>query len=171
MNNDQIQRLKARSDAVYYISSRLSSSGKVKNLLIKKGYPEFLAQEIVNELLDEKRIDDRAFASAIIKSRKGSKVESSMALTLRIIRAGVPEAIAQDCVKSIFLAENSDYNNARQLLNLKFSSKADTIHSRDYDEYKKFTAKMYRFLLSRGYSDGIASSAVIGFNEDKVADE
>ena len=169
--DDMIQKkMKARADAVFYISSARRSSGKVRDMLARKGHDPSLIEEVVNELISDGRIDDRTAALSIIRSRKGSKAESSAALIKRMKRLGIPANIAVQAVKEEFTSHQDDFENAFDLLNLKFSSKAYTIHSDEYEECNKFKSRMYRFLMSRGYSEGVAASAVMRFMEENETD-
>jgi SOS response regulatory protein OraA/RecX len=168
MDGIDLEKMKARADAVYYISSVRRSSGKVRDMLAKKGHDPDLIEEVVNELISDGRIDDYAAALSVIRSRKAGKAESSSAIVRRMKRLGIPAEIAEKTVKEEFSLRQDDFKNAFDLLNLKFSSKAYTIHSDEYEVCEKFKARMYRFLMSRGYSEGVAAGAVMKFVEENA---
>ncbi len=163
-----IQILNARADAIAYISSGRKPSGKIRNKLIHKGYPPEVIEEVISELTEDGRVNDEAYAAAVIKSRSGSRIVSSSAMEYNLIRSGVPKAIAANAVKDMFNSRNNDAFSAYQLLDLKFASKADKILENDKGKQNSFLASMYRFLVSRGFEDEIAAEVVRKFLNDRI---
>jgi SOS response regulatory protein OraA/RecX len=142
----------ARSVAVQYIGLDNKPSMKVAEKLARKGFSNTVIRQVVNDLVGEGIIDDRSYAQAVIRSRVGRKAESAKARINRLLRLGVPEPIARECIQSQYDNPDRESSEASEVLQLKFSSKKDTIRKFNKEERLQFMTKCYRFLLSRGYS-------------------
>lgn len=160
MDIDKIQVMNARAAAVNYISSGNKSSGKVSGWLNRKGYPDFIAELVIAELISEQRINDDALAGKMIRGRSGKRLESPRALMDRLIVAGIPRSVAEEAVNRNYDRERNEENEALELLILKFSPKMSTMHEWDLQYLLKFKSKLYRFLISRGYDSDVTLSAV-----------
>ena len=163
-----IHILNARADAVAFISAGRRSSGKVRDRLILKEYPLQIVEEVIAELIEDGRIDDEAYAASVIKARSGAKAMSASALEYRLIQSGVPKDIAARSVKETITPQNNDASTAYELLDLKFSTKADRILANDKVQLNSFLASIYRFLMSRGFDKEIAAEVVRKFLNDRA---
>ncbi len=170
MDDEAVRLMNARSDAVFYISSGAKSSGKVSGWLGRKGYPDPVIESVVGELIRENRINDLDLAMKMIRGRSGKRLESPRALTARLIVSGIPQAVAEEAVSSHYRQERSEEEESLQLLTLKFSGKADTMHAWDPQSFAGARAKMYRFLVSRGYEPEVALRAIGQFLHDQGSD-
>ena len=94
-----------------------------------------------------------------------------MASFQRLIRLGIDKETARKCVESSFNDINRELSDSIMLLRLKFSSKMDTIHELDNFEQLKLKQKIFRFLLSRGYSREVALRAMNKVLKDIAFDE
>ena len=151
---------KARMDAVSYIGHSTKSSGKISGWLLKKSYPDSIIAFVIQELKEEGVIRDDNMADAILRSRKGSKLESSSSVRNRMIRHGIDPEIAENCVEEAYKEEGRELSDAIILLRLKFGRKIDTIDESNPTEHLRFQQKTFRFLLGRGYGRGIALTAM-----------
>lgn len=151
---------KARMAAVTFIEVSRKTSGRVADWLIKKGFSAIVVSHVVDELISEGVINDILLAGAILKSRRGSKSESSAATYQRMIRLGIDREIARKSLNDEYKDEKKELSDSINLLHLKFDSKADTIRERDQIEQYKFKHKCFCFLLSRGYKREVAYRAM-----------
>ncbi|MHB8962300.1 MAG: regulatory protein RecX [Saccharofermentanales bacterium] len=171
MDADKISIMNARADAVNYISAGNKSSGKVSGWLCRKGYPDFIAELVIEELIGEHRINDAALADKMIKGRSGKRLESPKALMARLVIAGIPRSIAEEAVNRNYDQDRNEENEALELLTLKFSPKMGTMHEWDPQYMLKAKSRLYRFLISKGYDSDISLRAIgqfmvrQGFNE------
>lgn len=161
----------ARSDAVSYIGLYKKSSGKIAGWLIKKGYPAYIVDEVINTLIEENVIDDEELSRKYIANRPANKQESANSTAQRLIRLGIPTDIAYKSVSESI--NNNDYEllNAITLVRLKFSSKIDTIHELAKGDADNQKMKIFRFLLNRGYSREIALSAINNVLKDNFLND
>lgn len=154
--DDKIEILNARTDAVQYIGFSAKSSGKVSRWLSRKGYPDFIIEHVVCELITEHRIDDAALAERIIRERSGKRSESPRALARRLTAAGIPPPVAEEAVRRHYDQVRNEEEESAELLNLKFSREMVTMQEWDRTAIRKLQSRMYRFLLSRGYDSDLS---------------
>ncbi len=151
---------KARIEAVAYIGHSTKSSGKISGWLLRKSYPDSIISFVIQELKEEGVIRDDYMAAAILRSRRGNKLESSSSVRNRMIRQGIDRKIAEKCVEEAYKEEDRELSDAIILLRLKFERKIDTIDESDPTERLRFQQRIFRFLLGRGYNRGIALTAM-----------
>jgi len=142
---------KARSSAISYLGLANKPSLKVSGWLLNKGYPDFIIDQVITDLIFEGYIDDIKYTKKVISSRSGKKAESPRAMIRRICNSGVPLETAQKYVYEYFSDSQKVKKDISELLHLKFKSEMVTIHEWDDERKQKFKQKCYRFLLSRGY--------------------
>jgi len=159
---------KARSSAISYIGLGSKPSLKVSGWLSKKGYPDFIIDAVLPDLISEGYVDDVKYTKKIIRSRSGKKVESPRALVRRIVSLGVPFEIAEKYVYEHFSEPEKIKRDISELLHLKFNSEMVTIHEWNYEAKQKFKQKCYRFLQSRGYFAEESYDAINSFMKDEA---
>jgi len=150
----------ARMDAVAYIGSSTKTSGRIAGWLFKKGYPDSIIAHIIQELKQEAVINDTKIAASIIRSRRDKNAESSSNLLKRLIRLGIDQNIARNCIEEEYTDHNHELLDSIMLLRLKFARKIDTMDELDPGEQLRFKQKIFRYLMNRGYSREIALSAM-----------
>ncbi len=164
MKSRKLELLEAKSDAAACIAASKKTVAQVKDKLIKKGYPQDIAEETVGELVEEGRLDDLKYALAYIRSRKGKKILSNQALSQRLMQAGL-EYVTID--KAIELAQQDtkglkpEDERALDLLKLKFDLSDQSLKSD-----AKSLARMNRFLLSKGFDAEVVREVMIGAGFD-----
>jgi len=142
---------KVRSSAISYLGLANKPSLKVSGWLLRKGYPDFIIDKVITDLICEGYIDDIKYTKKVIRSRSGKKAESPRAMIRRIFNLGVPLEIAEKYVYEHFSDSETVKKDISELLHLKFKPEMVTIHEWNGEKRKKFKQKCYRFLLSRGY--------------------
>jgi regulatory protein len=171
VNSDKMQEMNARADAVNYIALGLKSSGKVSGWLLKKGYPDFIVEAVVAELIEERTIDDEALAERMIRGRSGKRLEAPRALMTRLVIAGIPRSVAEEVVDRSFDQERDEEREAGELLSLKFSANMSTMQEWEPPLRLKFRSKLYRFLLSKGYESDLSLRVVERWIRQQGMDE
>lgn len=166
----KIMYLAARADAISYIGLGGKPSLRVAGWLSKKGYPDFIIENLITELISDGYIDDERFACKVIKSRTGKKMESPEALIKRMNNSGVPFETAQKCVLEHFSDNAKIKNDLYELLHLKFKKEMVTIHEWSREERQKFKQKCFRFITGRGYKAEDAYDAINLLMKDDYLD-
>ncbi len=159
MDHD-LQYSEARNKAIAHIGIAVSSSGKIRNFLSEKGYDSDVIEEVIDQLIEDKYVDDYRYARKILRSRSGSKSEGSIKLESRLEDAGIPSEVIRDVLSD---KEFSDEITILDVIADRFPPES---FSSDPREAKKELAKAIRYLESRGYS---ASLALASFR--KIVDD
>lgn len=152
MNREQ-QYSEARNKAIAHIGIAVSSSGKIRDFLLEKGYPSDVVEDVIDQLCEEKYVDDVRYAKKILRTRSGSKAEGRAKLSMRLENAGVDTDIARKVLSS---PEYADENTIMDVIRDRFPAGS---FSTDSAEAKRELAKAIRYLESRGYSSSLALSS------------
>ncbi len=152
MNREQ-QYSEARNKAIAHIGIAVSSSGKIRDFLLEKGYPSDMVEDVIDQLCEEKYVDDVRYAKKILRTRSGSKAEGRAKLSMRLENAGVDTDIARKALSS---PEYADENTIMDVIRDRFPAGS---FSADPAEAKRELAKAIRYLESRGYSSSLALSS------------
>lgn len=152
MNREQ-QYSEARNKAIAHIGIAVSSSGKIRDFLLEKGYPSDVVEDVIDQLCEEKYVDDVRYAKKILRTRNGSKAEGRAKLSMRLENAGVDTDIARKVLSS---PEYADENTIMDVIRDRFPAGS---FSTDPAEAKRELAKAIRYLESRGYSSSLALSS------------
>lgn len=151
----------AREAAISYIcvgNRGAATSGNVKRQLLKKGFDEDLADEIVRQLRVDGYIVDHQRAVGIVCSRTGRRAESRAALRLRMRRLGIPDAEIEEALES---SCSSDLELAKDLLASKFSRELGQLLDSAIDDYNDpLRTKLIRACCSRGFTAETAITAL-----------
>jgi len=91
----------ALTAAIKHIGIATYSSGKIFAYLTGKGFPEDIASDVVQELIEREYINDRKASRKVIISRTGKKQESREFILKRLISAGVDINIANTVVSEL----------------------------------------------------------------------
>ena len=152
MDRDQ-QYSEARNKAIAHIGIAVSSSGKIRDFLLEKGYSSDVVEDVIDQLCEEKYVDDVRYAKKILRARSGNKAEGRAKLSMRLENAGVDADIARKVLSS---PEYSDENTIMDVIRDRFPAGS---FSADPAEAKRELAKAIRYLESRGYSSSLALSS------------
>jgi regulatory protein len=144
---------KARAYAFLLLKFRLRSENELKSRLKQKGFPEELAADTVSFLKDKEFIDDRVFAKGWVSSRL------KRPLGLRKIRLELAQkGVAGEIIQNALAQASQHYSESQivsQLVKQRFS-KLKTINP------LKARARVYAYLMRRGFSPDIVGDAVRG---------
>ncbi|MBR5973737.1 MAG: RecX family transcriptional regulator [Clostridiales bacterium] len=152
MNRD-LQYSDARNQAIAHIGIAVSSSGKIREFLEEKGYVSDVIEDVIEQLTEEKYVDDARYARKILRARSGSKAEGRLKLQARLEAAGVAPDVISDVLSEPAYA---DENTIMEVIRDRFPASS---FSTDPSETKRQLAKAIRYLESRGYSSSLALSS------------
>jgi regulatory protein len=150
----------ARMDAIAYIGISRKTSGRITGWLYKKGYPDSVIEPVIQELIAEGTVNDKAIADSILRSLRDRRAESSSNAYRRLLRLGIDENAATRSIEEAFQDSHREYSEALALIDLKFARNIDTIDELDSEAILKLKQKIFRFLLNRGYSREKALTAM-----------
>ncbi len=150
---DQKQYSEARNKAIAHIGIAVSSSGKIRDFLTEKGYDREVIEEVIEQLSEDKYVDDVRYAKKILRSRSGSKAEGRAKLRARLEANGIADDVIDDLLRR---KEYSDEVTILDVISDRFPLES---FSEDPKEAKKQLVKAVRYLESRGYSSSLALSS------------
>ncbi|MBO7564829.1 MAG: regulatory protein RecX [Clostridiales bacterium] len=150
---EQKQYSEARNKAIAHIGIAVSSSGKIRDFLTEKGYDLEVIEEVIEQLSEEKYVDDVRYAIKILRTRSGSKAEGRAKLRARLEANGIADDVIDDLLRR---KEYSDEVTILDVISDRFPPKS---FSEDPKEAKKQLVKAVRYLESRGYSSSLALSS------------
>jgi regulatory protein len=125
--------------AVIYLSYRRRSRKELENHLWKKGFSKSLINRIIHRLIEEKSIDDCAFAKSWIENRIRFKPRSIFALRFELKQKGVSDDIIDPLLTDL---------RDEQLACLCVEHRLHLFRRMKGDEIKK---KLFTMLKRRGF--------------------
>ena len=144
---------KAREYAFLLLKFRLRSEKELALRLKQKGFSEELSQDTVNFLKDKQFIDDRVFAKGWVASRL------KRPFGFRRIRQELAQkGLDKEIIEETFTQVKEHYSESEiisQLAKQRFSKLKGI-------EPLKAKARVYAYLIRRGFSPGISSDIVKG---------
>jgi len=148
--NDALIYSEARNKAISHIGISVSSSGRIRDYLLKLGYDGNTVEDVICQLTADGYVDDRRVAGKIIRQRTGNKSEGRLKLLARLEDAGIPADIAYSVLDEEAI---NDEETIMEVIRDRFPSSS---FSDDPSEVKLELAKAIRYLESRGYSSSLA---------------
>jgi regulatory protein len=119
--------------------------------LAKHNCPEDLAEELLNRYSDVGLIDDKAFAKALVNTRRGLKKLAKSAIKRELLSAGVSENDFAEALDS--LTNESELELAIELAEKRLRSVSNL-------PYEAQQRRVSAFLGRRGFSQGLISEAI-----------
>lgn len=124
----------------------------VRKKLFNMGVNSANAEKIINQLTDEKFIDEwryaRMYVSGKFKNNKWGKIK----IRYELLRKNIPENIVEDALRKI---ETFEY---LQLLKKELKKKQKSVSANNNSEETK--AKLYRFASSKGFESEVISKVL-----------
>ena len=139
------QYSEARNKAIAHIGIAVSSSGKIRDFLSEKGYDRDVIEEVIEQLIEDKYVDDKRYALKILRARSGAKAEGRAKLQARLEASGVPYDVISGLLSK---PEFRDENTILDVISARYPAGS---FSADPSEAKKELQKAIRYLESRGY--------------------
>jgi regulatory protein len=108
LTDEQIAQLREEDDlhraydrALHFLGFRARSKVEMERYLREKEFTPAVIAGIITRLIDEKYLDDRAFALAWVESRQMHKPKSKRALSYELREKGVERAIIDDVLDGV----------------------------------------------------------------------
>ena len=152
---DQIIQENEKADALVkataYISKTIKTKRQVKDYLVKKGYSEELAYQVVDKLKEYGYIDDKEYSKRYIEST--CKTQGKRLAEYKLMVKGV----RKEDIETAYDQTEIEYEKTAKSLAEK--------HLRNKEITKENLMKTYRYLIGRGFSYEQADYALKEFKE------
>lgn len=143
--------IKCKNSALRIVERSYKSERELKDKLLLKGYDKDSIEKTMAFLKEYNFLSDNNYTKMYVKDK--SKVQGKNKIKFELYRKGISEEIIQEELSSI---DEEDEKEVAYNLALK---KYNVISKRESDKYK-LSQKLYRYILSKGYSYDIASYAI-----------
>lgn len=130
----------AKDEALRFIQAKLRSEKEVMSRLLRSGFEDSTAQDVVNGLKSLGYLDDAVFARKYISEKVKLNPKSTGLIKAELIAKGISEGTAQDALREY---GTDDASNAKALVKKKFGK----LNCNDLNIQKK----IYNFLAYRGF--------------------
>lgn len=150
----QNRKYHIRQKAISFLSRRMHSARELENKLRQKNYEKELIVEVLDELIDKRVIDDRAFAIQYTDEKINGKKWGIMKVRRELFKKGISPETVDQTLKNYSVTE-SQVDNA-----LIIAKKKLNIISKREDDKKILKQKIISFLISRGFSYEVAVETV-----------
>lgn len=114
--------LKAKKDAIRYLSYRARSEWEICNKLKNKKYPYIIIEETIDWLKEKELINDKSFANSFVKDRINKKPLGKIKLREELYKKGIDKKIAENAISTFFIEEMDEIELARKMINQKMAS-------------------------------------------------
>lgn len=148
---DKESYIRCKNSALKMIERSYKTENEVIEKLKIKGYEQKHIEKSIEFLKEYKFLNDDYYAEAFIRDKLSSK--GSQRIRQELIKKGISRDIIE---KNIYeIDKDTEKNIARELANKKLR----VIQKSEKDNYK-ISGKLYRFLISRGYTYDIVKEVV-----------
>lgn len=134
---DKVLCERAKGKIMRFVTFSRKTGGQVFEKIIGLGFPEHIAQQLVQELTEKGYLDDREYCCSYLKAA-AAKGYSRSRIQMELRHKGVDETVLREILAE-FPAD--DISSARKVLNKKLRTGGE----RDYN-------KLYAFLMRKGFS-------------------
>lgn len=149
---EESEKIEALAKAADYISSRLKTKREVKDYLIRKGYSEEIAWYCIDKLKDYSYINDEEYSKHYIEV--ASKNQGRKLIEYKLMMKGVKK---EDISMAYEQTEIDSKEIAKDIAQKYLRNKEIT---------KENLAKLYRYLIGKGFSHDEAGYAIDSFKEN-----
>ena len=143
--------MKCRSAAIRIIERTFKTEKELKDKLLQKGYEVDEIESAVEFLKEYNYINDDLYVKSYIKDK--IKMQGQNKILYDLKRKGVSEELIKQTLASV------DDNDVIETAYLLAEKKYNVLSKKESDNYK-LSQKLYRYLVSRGYSFEIAKQAI-----------
>ena len=143
--------IKCKNSALRIVERSYKSERELKDKLLLKGYDKDSIEKTMEFLKEYNFLSDNNYTKMYVKDK--SKVQGKNKIKFDLYRKGIDEEIIQEELSSI------DEEDEREVAYNLVLKKYNVISKRESDKYK-LSQKLYRYIVSKGYSYDIASYAI-----------
>lgn len=148
---DKESYIRCKNSALKIIERSYKTEKEVVEKLQMKGYEEKHIEASIDFLKEYKFLNDDYYAEAYIRDKLNSK--GSMRIKQDLIKKGIARDIVEEKLAEI--DKSSEKDTAKELA----EKKLRVIRKSENDTYK-ISGKLYRFLISKGYTYDIVKEVV-----------
>ena len=143
---EESEKVQAFNKAVDYISKTIKTKRQVKEYLLKKGYDEQIVWYCIDKLKDYKYIDDGEYSKRYISTC--SKNQGKRLVEYKLMAKGVKKEDIEQAYNEVDVNGNENAKNVAEK------------YLKNKELTKENQAKVYRYLIGRGFSYDEASYAL-----------
>ena len=143
--------IKCKNSALRIVERIYKSERELKDKLLLKGYDKDSIEKTMEFLKEYNFLSDNNYTKMYVKDK--SKFQGKNKIKFDLYRKGIDEEIIQEELSSI------DEEDEREVAYNLVLKKYNVISKRESDKYK-LSQKLYRYIVSKGYSYDIASYAI-----------
>ncbi|HMR55265.1 MAG TPA: regulatory protein RecX [Candidatus Doudnabacteria bacterium] len=140
--------------ALFLLNLSMRTEGEVREKMTQRGYTSSVINEVINNLLQEKYLNDSNYAEVFINSMKNYKTWGRFMMKKKMYEKKLPQELINESL-SEFLTNDEEEEIAIRFLT-RLHSDLSEIKSLPYDEKKRIMRK----LLSRGFGMDIVTKLV-----------
>ena len=148
---DKEAYIRCKNSALKIIERSYKTEKEVREKLLMKGYEERHIENSIQFLKEYKFLNDEYYAEAFIRDKLSSK--GSARIKQDLIKKGISQEIIEEKIEGI--DKSSEKETAKELA----EKKLRVIRKSESDTYK-ISGKLYRFLISKGYTYDIVKEVV-----------
>ncbi len=139
------QKYQVKQNALNYLSRRSHSKNEVRIKLRQKGFDKAQIEQTLDDLEQNKYIDDAHFAQLFTEEKVKTKNWGKNKIKSELIKRGVSSKVITDVIDEKF-SDDSQIEAGLELARKKYKK----LLNRKIEE-KKIQTSIYSFLVSRGY--------------------
>ena len=143
--------IKCKNSALRIVERSYKSEKELKDKLLLKGYDKDSIEKTMEFLKEYNFLSDNNYTKMYVKDK--SRVQWKNNIKFELYRKGIDEEIIQEELSNI------DEEDEREVAYNLVLKKYNVIAKRESDKYK-LSQKLYRYIVSKGYSYDIASYAI-----------
>ena len=125
---------RAYSLALNFLSYRMRTIQEMEDYLQKKEIPELWQQRIIVKLLEDKLLDDAAFAGAYVRDRIHQTTKGPKIIRQELVRKGIKPEIANQALEQY--DADQQYEQALKVLKKERRKKAKHAHKKQEEQLK-----------------------------------
>jgi regulatory protein len=147
------QSYRARELAIGLLGQRARSCRQIADYLMRKGFEEEVAVEVVDWLKERGYLNDSLYARQFVESRLRSKPRGKAMLRWELQQKGIEHQTIEETLQQELSDPETEITAAQKLLEKK-------VGRRSLDLTYEERAKLGQFLMRRGFSGSVAREAL-----------
>ena len=159
---DQEDKKSARQWALKALGRRMHTAHEIKTGLSRRGFPDEIAGDVVDDLSGKGYINDLDFTRAWVTSRSVHQMHGRLRLLRDLSLKGIPKEMAEQVLKEQ-LPDEDEVAIATRAAEKKLRTIRAGGRSTGSTMGAKSRERIYRYLRSRGYTTRVISLAMAGF--------
>ena len=140
--------------ALFLLNLSMRTVGEVKEKMINRGYDSKVINLVINNLIEEKFLDDSNYAEVFINSMKNYKSWGKFMMKKKMYEKKLPKDLIEEKLEEL-VSEKDEREIAKRFLQRLFPD-LDKIKELEYEEKQKVMRK----LMSRGFGFEVVSKIV-----------